>query len=177
MSSPRRACTGTPRSTSAAATSSWVVSGLAEQSATSAPPAVSACIRLAVSAVTWRQAATFTPSSGCSARKRSRIERRTGIWPSAHSIRASPWGASDGSAMSCWGRPAMGGGPGGREPPGLVPVVLALVRALDRHADVGGLFGRELGELRAESVEVEAGHLLVQVRRKHIDLLLLLVVL
>jgi hypothetical protein len=79
MSSPRLASTGTPRSTSAAATSSCVVSGFAEQSAASAPPAVSACIRLAVSAVTWRHAATLAPASGCSSRKRSRIERRTGI--------------------------------------------------------------------------------------------------
>src|SRR5215208_243821 len=162
MSSPRRACTGTPRSTSAAATSSCVVSGLAEQSATSAPPAVSACIRLAVSAVTWRHAATFTPSSGWPTRKRSRIERRTGIWPSAHSIRRSPCGASDGSWTSGLT---------------LIAVVLALVRALDRHADVGGLLGRELGEPRAERVQVQAGHLLVQVLRQHVDLLLVLVVL
>jgi hypothetical protein len=78
-SSPRVACTGTPASTSAAATSSCTVSGLAEQSAASAPPATSVCIRLAVSAVTCRQAATFTPASGESPAKRSRIERSTGI--------------------------------------------------------------------------------------------------
>src|SRR5688572_512391 len=161
-SSPRLACTGTPRSTSAAATSSWVVSGLAEQSATSAPPAVSACIRLAVSAVTCRHAATFTPSSGCSSLNRSRIERRTGIWPSAHSIRRSPWGASDGSWTSGWT---------------LIAVVLALVRTLDRHADVGGLVRRQLGEPRAERVEVQARDLLVQVLRQHVDLRLVLVVL
>jgi hypothetical protein len=35
-----------------------------------------------------------------SAANRSRIERRTGIWPSAQSTRARPWGASAGSAMS-----------------------------------------------------------------------------
>src|SRR5215208_642864 len=162
MSSPRRACTGTPRSTSAAATSSCVVSGLAEQSATSAPPAVSACIRLAVSAVTWRHAATFTPSSGWPTRKSSRIERRTGIWPSAHSIRRSPCGASDGSWTSGLT---------------LIAVVLALVRALDRDADVGGLLGRELGEPRAERVQVQAGDLLVEVLRQHVDLRLVLVVL
>src|SRR5215212_8091469 len=170
MSSPREASTGTPRSTSAAATSSWVVSGLAEQSAASAPPAISACIRFAVSAVTCRQAATFTPSSGCSSMNRSRIERRTGIWPSAHSIRRSPSGARDGSAMSCTGRPDIGGGPGGREPPGLVPVVLALIGALHRDADVGGLLGGELREASPERVQVEARDLLVQVLRQHVDL-------
>ena len=89
-----------PSSTSAAATSSCVVSGFAEQSAGSAPPAASAFIRLAVSAVTCRQAATFVAASGCESAKRSRIERSTGIWPSAQSTRARPWGASAGSAMS-----------------------------------------------------------------------------
>src|SRR3954469_2939469 len=163
MSSPRDASTGTPRSTSAAATSSCVVSGLAEHSAASAPPAISACIRFAVSAVTCRQAATFTPSSGCSSLNRSRIERRTGMWPCAHSIRARPRGASAGSSTS-----------GFRE---LVAIVLGLVRALDRHADVGGLLGRQLRELRTERVEVQTRDLLVEVLRQDVDLLLVLVVL
>ena len=48
-------------------------------------------------------------------------------------------------------------GAGGVSPRVLVPVVLGLVRALDRHADVGGLLGRELRELRAERVEVQRG--------------------
>src|SRR3954469_11292821 len=159
MSSPRDASTGTPRSTSAAATSSCVVSGLAEQSAASAPPAISACIRFAVSAVTWRQAATLTPSSACSSLNRSRIERRTGMWFCAHSIRASPCGASAGSSTS-----------GFR----LIAVMLALVRALDRHADVGGLLGRQLGELRTECVEVQPRDLLVEVLREDVHLLLVL---
>src|SRR3954454_8903004 len=177
MSSPREASTGTPRSTSAAATSSCVVSGLAEHSAASAPPAISACIRFAVSAVTCRHAAIFTPSSGCSSLKRSRMERRTGMWPCAHSIRASPAWARAGSAMSCLGRPGIAAGPGGREPPGLIPIVLGLVRPLDRHADVGRLLRGQLGELRAEGVEVQPGDLLVEVLRQDVHPLLVLVVL
>ena len=47
--------------TSAAATSSCVLSGLEAQSRTSAPPAWSVFIRLAVSVVTWRQAVTRSP--------------------------------------------------------------------------------------------------------------------
>src|SRR5215208_1763733 len=163
MSSPRDARTGTPRSTSAAATSSCVVSGLAEHSAASAPPAISACMRFAVSAVTWRQAAIFTPSSGCSRIKRSRIERSTGMWFCAHSIRASPCGASAGSSTSGFRL--------------LVAIVLGLVRPLDRHADVGGLLGRELREPRAERVQVQPRDLLVEVLREHVHLLLVLVVL
>src|SRR5215218_1695430 len=163
MSSPRRACTGTPVSTRTAATSSWVVSGFAEQSAAPAPPATSACIRFAVSAVTCRQAATFKPSSGFCSVNRSLIERRTGIWPSAHSTRARPRGASDGSLMSATGA--------------LVAIVLALVGAFDRHADVGGLLRPQLGELSAERVEVEARHLLVELLRQHVDLLLVLLIL
>src|SRR3954453_11765357 len=163
MSSPLDASTGTPRSTSAAATSSCVVRGLAEQSAASAPPAISACIRFAVSAVTWRQAATFAPSRGCSSLNRSRIECRTGMWFCAHSIRASPCGAGAGSSTSGFRL--------------LVAIVLGLVRPLDRDADVRGLLGRELREPRAQRVEVQASDLLVEVLRQHVDLLLVLVVL
>ena len=36
-------------------------------------------------------------------------------------------------------------------------------------ADVGGLLGRELGELHAERVEVQARDLLVEVLRQHVD--------
>src|SRR6185312_5522995 len=43
----------------------------------------------------------------------------------------------------------------------LVPVVLGLERTVLLHADVGGLFGLQLGQLGAELVEVEHGHLLV----------------
>src|SRR5919108_1342398 len=160
MSSPRRACTVTPVSTRLAATSSWVVNGFAEQSAASAPPATNACIRFAVSAVTWRQAATLTPVRGFFSVNRSRIERRTGIWPSAHSTRARPRGASDGSAISV-----------------SVAIVLRLVGTLDRHADVGGLLGPQLGEPRAERVQVETGHLLIELLRQHVHLILVLVVL
>src|SRR3954451_5945976 len=53
----------------------------------------------------------------------------------------------------------------------LVPVVIALVGALDRNSDVGGLVRRELGELDAEGVQVEARDLLIQVLGQHVDLL------
>src|SRR4051794_5048908 len=136
MSSPRWPWTSA-RPCRASATSSCVERGLAAATATVAPPAASARTRLAVSAVTCRQAATETPSSGRSRAKRSRIERRTGICPSAHSIRA-------------W-------------PVALVAIVVGLVRALDRHPDVGRLVGLELRELDAERVEVQARDLLVEV--------------
>ena len=100
MSSPWIACTSTPSSASAAATSSCVESGFGAHSATSAPPARSVRTRFAVSEVTCRQAPTFTPASGCSPAKRSAIERSTGIWASAQSMRARPSPASEGSAMS-----------------------------------------------------------------------------
>ena len=44
-----------------------------------------------------------------------------------------------------------------------VAVVVELVRAVDRHADVGRLLGGELGELHAERGEVQARDLLVEV--------------
>ena len=50
--------------TSAAATSSCVLSGLEAQSRTSAPPALSVFMRLAVSVVTCRQAVTRIPLNG-----------------------------------------------------------------------------------------------------------------
>src|SRR3954464_3873722 len=102
----------------------------------------------AVSAGTCGQAATRTPSSGRSAAKRSRIERRTGICPSAHSMRAAP--------------------------EALIAVVIGLVGALDRHADVGGLLGAELRQVRAERVEVQPRDLLVELLGEHVDLLVVL---
>ncbi len=44
---------------------------------------------------------------------------------------------------------------------GLVAIVVRLVRALDGHADVGGLLRPQLGELGAERAQVEPGDLLV----------------
>src|SRR3954462_6332034 len=138
-----------------------------------------------------RQAATRTPSSGRSAAKRSRIERRTGICPSAHSMRAAPAGA--GLLWAPWlatspaashaapsrtrkGRARREPAPFGRTKlrVGLVAVVVRLVRPVDRHVDVRGLVGRQLGELHAERPEVQAGDLLVEVLREHVDLLLVL---
>src|SRR3954462_15552635 len=171
-SSPWRAWTSAPTSSArAAAVSSWGERGVAAHSATSAPPAMSARTRLAVSAVTCRHAATAIPSSGRSSARGAGMERRTGIWASAHSMRARPAGAREGSAMSEVLT-------GMADPlPALVAVVVGLVRALDRHADVGGLLGRELGELHPEAVEVQARDLLVEVLGQDVDLLVVLVVL
>src|ERR1700681_4870983 len=78
---------------SAAATASLVESGLEAQSATSAPPALRVSIRLAVSLVTWRHAASLRPLSGCSFAKRARIRFRTGISRAAQSMRSWPCAA------------------------------------------------------------------------------------
>src|SRR5262244_961689 len=80
--------------TSAAATSSCVESGLLAQSTRSAPPALSAIARLAVSAVTWRQAAIRMPFSGFCLANRSRIWCTTGIVRPDHSMRPRPFSAS-----------------------------------------------------------------------------------
>src|SRR5262249_22108871 len=63
----------------------------------SAPPAFRVRARFAVSVVTWRQAETRWPESGCSLANRSRIAASTGIWRSAHAILRIP---SDVSARS-----------------------------------------------------------------------------
>src|SRR5688572_24555947 len=57
----------------------------------------------------------------------------------------------------------------GLEPRGfcfLVPVVIRLVRPLDRNADIRRLLLRELRELRAELPEVETRDFFVEVLRK-----------
>jgi hypothetical protein len=56
-----------------------------------------------------------------------------------------------------------------------VAVVLRLVRAVDRDADVLGLLRGQLGELGAELVEVQPGDLFVEVLGQHVDLLLVVV--
>ena len=63
---------------SAAATSSFVESGLLAASATSAPPAASVRIRLAVSVVTWRQAAMRRPAQRPLARESLADEAQDG---------------------------------------------------------------------------------------------------
>src|SRR3954471_12517006 len=50
-----------------------------------------------------------------------------------------------------------------------VAVAVGLERAFDRHPDVVGLLLAEGGQLHAESVEVEAGDLLVEVLRQDVD--------
>src|SRR6266700_252830 len=77
-------------STSAAATASFVDSGLDAHRAMSAPAAFSVSIRLAVSLVTCRQAATLMPLSGCSFANRWRISSSTGISRAAQSMRFWP---------------------------------------------------------------------------------------
>jgi len=47
--------------------------------------------------------------------------------------------------------------------------VLRLVGAVLRHSDVVGLIRSELRELGSDLVEVEAGHLLVELLRKDVD--------
>src|SRR3954454_4944804 len=155
-SSPQRAGTAAPSSLSASATSSWVDSGFGAQSATSAPPAISARTSVAVSAVTCNEQPTRMSRSGCSREKRSRIERRTGICPSAQSMRSSPTPRIRGASE-------------------LVPVVIRLERAIDGHVDVGGLLGRQLRQLRPERLHVHASDLLVEVLGQHVDLVLVLV--
>ena len=51
----------------------------------------------------------------------------------------------------------------------LVPIVLGLVGAADGDAEVGGLFLRELRQLRPDLLEVQAGDLLVEVLRQAVD--------
>ena len=83
-----------------AATSSWVLSGLEAISTRSAPPALRVRARLAVSAVTCRQADRRRPASGFSLAKRSRMRASTGMSLSAQRMRFLPCGASDRSATS-----------------------------------------------------------------------------
>src|SRR6267143_5285019 len=90
-----------PSSTSAAATSSCVLSGFEAQSVMSAPPACRVCIRWAVSLVTWRQAETRTPLSGFCLRNRSSMLASTGMDREAHSIRPLPFSANLRSLTSC----------------------------------------------------------------------------
>src|SRR5579885_276430 len=84
----------TPKScTRLAATSSWVLRGLEAMRTTSAPPAWRVRARLAVSAVTCRQADMRRPARGLSRPKRSRMRASTGMSPSAHRMRFLPAGA------------------------------------------------------------------------------------
>src|SRR5687767_1796599 len=52
----------------------------------------------------------------------------------------------------------------------LVPVVVGLERALDRHAQVLRLLRREFGQLGAHLAQVEHRHLLVELLGQHEDL-------
>src|SRR5687768_14166139 len=52
----------------------------------------------------------------------------------------------------------------------LVAVVVGLVRAVDRHAEVFGLRRRQRRQLHADLREVEAGDLLVELLRQDVDL-------
>ena len=48
------------------------------------------------------------------------------------------------------------------EPAELVPIMIRFERAFNRDANVVGLFLGQFGELDAQVVQVEAGHLFVQ---------------
>src|SRR5260370_5705659 len=108
------------------------------------PPARSRSTSIAVSAVMCRHAATASPSNGFSLVNRCMRPDRRGMARSAYWMRASPSAARSGSAMS-------------------VTVVLRLVRAVDRDADVVRLLLCQLAEPYAERVQVQPRHLLVQV--------------
>src|ERR1700761_8387975 len=59
----------------------------------------------------------------------------------------------------------------------LIPIKLGLERPLLRHANVGGLFRRQLRQLRADLGEMQRGDLFVEVLRERIDLALVLALL
>src|SRR5262249_46824445 len=63
-------------------------------------------------------------------------------------------------------RPHAEGAPSRRPAPRrpvLIPIVVGLVRALDREPHVGGLVGAQLGQTHAQGIEVEPSDLLVEV--------------
>ena len=75
-------------------------------------------------------------------------------------------------------RPALRAASRSAEPPlaarravgaGSVPVVVELVRPVDRHADVRRLLGSQLGQLHAERGEVQPRDLLVERLRQRVD--------
>src|ERR1039457_193474 len=165
--------------------SSWVDSGLHAARWARPPPAVIRLTRPAVSAVMCRQAATARPANGCSAVAAARTMPSTGMARSAQAIRDRPPPASPGSDMSEGEPPAASRAgtraarliavpgsvavpgsiavPGSVPWPGSVAVVVGLVGALDRHPDVVGLLLGQGGQPGAESVEMQPGHLLIQV--------------
>lgn len=114
----------------------WVVNGLEVHSATSVLFVCSVCMRFVVFEVTCRYAFTMMFASGCSWVKRSRIERRMGICPSVYLMRAKP---------------------------DSVPIVICFVGVFDRHVDVLRLLGCQLGQPRAERVEVQLRDFFVEV--------------
>ena len=59
--------------------------------------------------------------------------------------------------------------------PRSVAVVVRLVRAFDRHADVVSLFFGEHGELHADLLQVQAGDFFVELLREAVDSVLALV--
>jgi hypothetical protein len=89
------------RVTSAAATSSWVLSGLLAQSAKLAPPADSTRAKLAVSAVICKHPPMRAPSMDFASPKRCIRPRSKGISANAQSIRRAPDSAKARSATSC----------------------------------------------------------------------------
>src|SRR5262249_34858414 len=89
----------------------------------------------------------------------------------------SPSTGTRSSARSATCSPADPGLPPGRRARLVgrsIPVVLGLVGPRGGHAEIGGLLGGELRERHAELLEMQAGDLLVERLRQHVDLLLVL---
>src|SRR4051794_25927809 len=136
--------------TRAAATSSFVDSGLLAARTTSAPPALRVRIRLAVSVVTWRHAPIRIPSSGRSRSNRSRIRRRTGISRSAHSIRRMPSDARPRSVRSWAGSPAVPAVATGIVSVIVVSMLPAVEQTTERCGQVGPRRAESMGEALLE---------------------------
>ena len=140
-------------------------------SAVRAPPAASVRTRFAVSAVTCRHAADRDALQRALGGE-ALADRAAGPASARRPTRSGPrppprapgrrWRSRGGRARSTAVRAARL----------LVAVVVRLVRALDRDADVGGLLVGERRELHAERVEVQPGDLLVEVLGQDVDLLL-----
>ncbi|MBA7701217.1 hypothetical protein ES703_109950 [subsurface metagenome] len=86
--------------TKLAATSSWVDNGFEAHRVTTAPPALRVLIKLAVSAVTCKQAPILIPFNGFLLKNSSFICESTGMKLSAHSILSFPFSESSMSFTS-----------------------------------------------------------------------------
>src|SRR5436309_1808059 len=53
----------------------------------------------------------------------------------------------------------------------LVPIVIGLVWPLDRHPEICGLLRRQLGEPSRQGIEMETGHLLIEMLGQRVNAL------